>query len=168
MRASKRILPVTLWFLMTVGCLFLYGLLFLYEQKHLFLPLISCQFTVIVCLFIVRGKNNTQGKLLVRLVKPVVMGVASVIFSVLLCMSVNNLSLKQTDEYDAIVTRTYRNSVYFEDPDGVEQQAAVLDLRIIIVDEGSQIQPQQYVRVREYVGLFGLDHYKIVKDSDES
>lgn len=99
------------------------------------------------------------------------MGIASVVFSFLLCMAVNNLSLTQGDEYDTIVTRTTWNAcfynVYFETPDGDEQSANVLDLRIIIVDEDSVIHPKEYVHVKEYVGLFDLDHYEIVRDPDE-
>ena len=172
MKARQRVLHHALWFFLTLGCLFLYGLLFLFDQVKWLLPLISCHFAVIVCLSIVLNRKHDAGKLLSRLVKPVVMGIASVVFSLLLCMAVNNLSLTQVDEYDTIVTRTiWRacfHTVYFETPDGDEQSADVLDFQIIIVDEDSVIHPQEYVHVKEYVGLFGLDHYEIVQESDES
>ncbi|MBE6586631.1 MAG: hypothetical protein E7645_08990 [Ruminococcaceae bacterium] len=170
MKTWQQVLYYALWFFMTVGCLFLYGLLFLFDQVKWVLPLISCQFAVIVCLSIVWNRKIDAGKLLSKIVKPVIMGIGSVVFSLLLCMAVNNLSLNQVDEYDAIVTRTTWNAcfynVYFETPDGDEQSAKVLDFRIIVADD-SMIKPQEYVHVREYVGLFGLEHYEIIQEFDE-
>ncbi len=172
MKTWQRVLYCALWFFLTVGFLFLYGLLFLLDQIKWVLPLISCQFAVIVCLSIVLNRKHDAGKLLSKIVKPVAMGIASVVFSLLLCMAVNNLSLTQVDEYDTIVTRTQWkacfHTVYFETPDGEEQSADVLDFRIIVIDEDSLIKPQQYVHVKEYEGLFGLDHYEIVQEFDES
>lgn len=132
------------------------------------------QFCVAFILFALFSKKESKKPIRNKIFKTVLISVISVLFSVFLYVSVNQISSTHVATYEAVVISHIRergggSTIWFIDPYGNEKYidipATLKDFRIFIPDDEPQIEAGNTIQVKELQGLFKLN-YCVLINSD--